>query len=188
MRLILLGPPGAGKGTQAQRLCAERSLVHLSTGDLLRAAIAARSRLGREADEYVSAGNLAPDRLVSALVAERLGSLPRGAGFLLDGFPRNLAQAADLDAMPRGTGIQHVVHLVLDDEEIVRRLTGRGRADDREDVVRHRLAVYARETAPLVESYRSRGLLRAVDARGTVDQVAERIGRVLGACNEEAKA
>lgn len=185
MRLILLGPPGAGKGTQAERLVAEHGLVHLSTGDLLRAAVEARSELGQEADGFMSKGELVPDRLVSALVAERLKSLDESAGFLLDGFPRNAGQASDLDAEPRGREIDHVIHLRLDDDEIVRRLLARGRKDDQEDVIRNRLAVYGRETSPLVALYESRGLLRPVDAAGTIDEIYERITDAMKAGSEE---
>lgn len=181
MRLILLGPPGAGKGTQAELVCVDHGLAHLSTGELLRAARDAGTPLGKEADTYMSRGELVPDELVSALVAERLQSLEDGAGFLLDGFPRNAAQAADLEGEPRGREIDHVVYLELDDDEVVRRLLGRGREDDTEAVIRNRLAVYARETEPLVELYRARGLLRPVDAASTIEEVHERIGAVLGA-------
>jgi adenylate kinase len=181
MRLILLGPPGAGKGTQAAHLCAEHGLVHLSTGDLLRAAVAAGSALGRKAKAYMDAGDLVPDDLVSDLVAEKLADLGRDAAFLLDGFPRNVDQAAALDAVPLGGAIDHVIHLRLDEEEVVRRLLGRGRKDDSEEVIRNRLAVYERETRPLVRHYRERGLLRTVDAAGTIEEVQERIEAVLEA-------
>lgn len=181
MRLILLGPPGAGKGTQAERLVSDHGLLHLSTGELLRAAVGAGSELGREAKGYMDAGELVPDRLVSALVAERLGGIGDNVGFLLDGFPRNLGQAESLEQEPKGQGIDHVVHIKLDGEEIVRRLLGRGRADDKEDVIRNRIDVYQRETQPLVEHYEQRGLLRTVDGLGTIDEVYERIGKVLAA-------
>lgn len=188
MRVILLGPPGAGKGTQAERLVADHGLLHLSTGELLRAAVGAGTKLGREAKSYMDAGELVPDRLVSALVAERLREIDEEAGFLLDGFPRNLEQAQALDQEPQGRRLDHVVHIQLDSEEIVRRLLGRGRSDDKEEVIRNRIAVYERETQPLVDHYAQRGLVRTVDGVGTIDEVYERIGKVLGAANAGAGA
>jgi adenylate kinase len=175
MRLILLGPPGAGKGTQALRLCEAHGLVHLSTGDLLRAAVADGADLGRRAKAYMDAGELVPDSLVLALVRERLERGDAAAGFLLDGFPRNVAQARALDGDLGADGVDRVVHMRLDDEEIVRRLLARGRPDDTEPVIRNRLEVYRAETAPLIAYYEERGLLGSVDARGTVDEVFARI-------------
>ncbi len=179
MHVILLGPPGAGKGTQAERIVAEHGLVHLSTGDLLRGAVEAQSELGKEAQGYMSKGELVPDRLVSALVAEKLKTLDEAQGFLLDGFPRNEGQASDLAGEPRGRDIDHVIHLRLDDDEIVRRLLLRGRDDDTEEVIRNRLGVYERETSPLVALYEGKGLLRPIDATGTIEEIAERIRKVL---------
>ena len=183
MNAILLGPPGAGKGTQAERLCASRSLVHLSSGDLLRAAVKSGTALGLEAQGYMNRGELVPDALVLALLKERLLSGVSDRGFLLDGFPRNVSQAKALEAALGDEGIAHVVDLHLGDEEILQRLLKRGRPDDTEDVIRNRLEVYRAETEPLVAYYRERGILRTVDARGSIEEIQGRVQQAL-----EAKA
>jgi len=184
MHVILLGPPGAGKGTQAELLAAAHDLLHLSTGDLLRTAVAAGTSLGREAKAYMDRGELVPDSLVLALLKERLGPQDSGGGYLLDGFPRNVAQAEALEAELGEDAVDHVVYLELDDEEILRRLLGRGRQDDTEEVIRNRLHVYRRETSPLVEWYRQRGVLRRVDGTGSIESVHGRVLHVLGARTE----
>ena len=175
MRLILLGPPGAGKGTQAVRLCDALGVVHVSTGDLLRDAVSRGTELGREAASFMDKGNLVPDSLVLALLAERLAQPDAANGFLLDGFPRNLSQAEALASQLSADGaVERVVHMRLDDDEIVRRLLSRGRKDDNEEVIRNRLEVYRAETAPLIEYFSSHGLLRTIDALGSVDEVFAR--------------
>ena len=171
MRIVLLGPPGCGKGTQAERLAARAGILHLSTGDLLRAAVKEGSPLGRKAKPFMDAGKLVPDDLVIGLVKERIEKPDAAKGFLLDGFPRTLAQADALDAALGGKGIEHVVYFVLDDATIVKRSLGRGRSDDTEPVVKKRLEVYRAQTEPLVARYRTAGLLREVDASGSIDQV-----------------
>jgi adenylate kinase len=178
-RLLFLGPPGAGKGTQAQLLAATSSLLHLSTGDLLRAEVQAGTELGKEAEAVMARGELVSDALVLAAVRSRLEN--HTSGWLLDGFPRNLAQAEALDALlaDLGQSIEEVVLMELDDGVLLQRLLGRGRADDNEAVIRHRLGVYREQTAPLIAHYRARGLLRAVDASGTVEEIAERIVALL---------
>ena len=183
MRLILLGPPGAGKGTQAARVCEANGLVHLSTGDLLRAAVGAGTALGLEAKSFMDAGNLVPDTLVLALVRERLEQPDAAGGFLLDGFPRNVTQAQALAADLGDKGVEKVVHMKLDDEEIVQRLLARGRADDTEEVIRNRLEVYRAETAPLIAHYEGMGLLTTIDALGSMDEVFDRIAGALGENN-----
>jgi adenylate kinase len=189
VRVVLLGPPGAGKGTQAARLSSDRGWIHLSTGDLLRAAVKEGTETGRRAKSFMDRGALVPDDVVLALLRDRLRTAPKGAGFLLDGFPRNVAQARALDQDLGPAGIGCVLHLRLDDEEVVRRLLGRGRPDDTEPVIRNRLEVYRAETAPLIRHYEEKGLLRTVDARGTVDQVYALLQSALAACApERAKA
>jgi adenylate kinase len=178
-RLLFLGPPGAGKGTQAVKLAETHGLLHLSTGDLLRAEVAAGSDLGKEAEAVMARGELVSDALVLAIVRSRLSG--HDAGWLLDGFPRNLAQAEALDALlgELNQQIELVVLMELDDAVLIQRLLSRGRADDNESVIRHRLEVYREQTAPLIEHYRGKGLLQAVEASGTVDAIAERISALL---------
>jgi adenylate kinase len=180
-RLLFLGPPGAGKGTQAQRLAGDRGLLHLSTGDLLRAEVAAGSELGKEAQAVMARGELVSDALVLAIVRSRLEGQSEGDGWLLDGFPRNLTQAEALADLLEALGqpIELVVLMELDDGVLIQRLLNRGRADDNEAVIRHRLQVYREQTAPLIHYYRERGLLRSVEADGTVEEICDRITALL---------
>ena len=174
-RLLFLGPPGAGKGTQAQQLAQSQGLLHLSTGDLLRAEVHAASELGRQAEAVMARGELVSDDLVLAIVRSRLQQ--GSGGWLLDGFPRNLAQAEALDTLLRELAqpIELVVLMELDDALLIQRLLSRGRSDDNEQVIRHRLEVYREQTAPLISHYRALGLLHAVEAAGTVEEIASRI-------------
>jgi adenylate kinase len=182
-RVLFLGPPGAGKGTQAQRLASSHSLLHLSTGDLLRGEVAAGTALGEEAAAVMARGELVSDALVLAIVRSRLEqqATSGGGGWLLDGFPRNLTQAEALEGLLEDLGqqIEVVVLMELDDAVLLQRLLGRGREDDNEAVIRHRLEVYRDQTAPLIRFYSERGLLEAVDASGEVETVGQRIAALL---------
>jgi adenylate kinase len=209
MRIVLVGPPGAGKGTQAKVVAKRQGIPAISTGDIFRANVAAGTELGVEAKRYMDAGQLVPDEVTIGLIRDRLTEPDAVGGFLLDGFPRNVAQAEALEAMLAGIEVKldRVVELKVDNDEVVRRIAGRRlcrndsghifhvdskppavegvcddcggelyqRDDDREAVVRERLAVYERETAPIVGYYAERGLLASVDATGALDTVTERI-------------
>jgi adenylate kinase len=182
-RLLFLGPPGAGKGTQAQVVSALLGVPHISTGDMLRQAVADETDLGKQAKALMDAGDLVPDDLVTAMVIERLGADDAACGYLLDGYPRNAAQADSLAEALGEDVIEVAVSVGVENEELVRRILQRaveqGRADDTEDVIRNRLAVYERETAPLIDYYRSHQRLVDVDGLGTVDEVFGRIVQAL---------
>ena len=186
MRLILLGPPGAGKGTQAKEVSARLAVPAISTGDIFRANVSQGTPLGQEAQKYMDAGEYVPDSVTNAMVRDRLAQPDCVRGFLLDGYPRTLAQVAELDGMlaERGQRLDVVVEIVADTDEVVRRLVVRGeaegRSDDTEDVIRRRLAVFHEQTAPLANVYAQRGLLRQVDGLGPVDEVTTRVMAVLG--------
>lgn len=183
MRLILLGPPGAGKGTQAKILVEAYGIPQLSTGDILRSAIAAKTPLGVEAKAIVDRGDLVSDVIVNGIVSERLDADDCKPGFILDGFPRTIAQADALDRMltDKGAKLDAVIEIKADADELVRRViqrakeSGGARADDNEDVLRKRLGVYQDQTAPLVAYYAEKGLLRTVDGMAPVDQVTAAI-------------
>jgi adenylate kinase len=183
VRLVLVGPPGAGKGTQAGVIAGQLEIPHISTGDIFRANVGQGTPLGLQAKEYMDAGQLVPDDVTNAMVADRLTQPDVTEGFLLDGYPRNLGQADVLAAnlAAAGAPLDAVIEIVVDTEQVVQRLLarGQGRADDNEDVIRHRLKVYASETEPLVAYYRERGLLRTVDGVGSVEDVTARILAVL---------
>lgn len=187
MRIVLLGPPGAGKGTQAKRLATELQVPHLSTGDLLRRAVVEGSELGLQAQAYMDRGELLPDRLMLDLIDLELGKSAYDPGFLLDGYPRTVAQAEALEALleARDWRIDLVPLLQVQDQELVRRLLGRaqieGRSDDNEEVIRRRLAVYQKQTRPLADYYREKGLLTEVQGEGSPDQVTDRLRLVVKA-------
>lgn len=180
-RLVLLGPPGAGKGTQAARLAESLGVPAISTGDIFRANIKNGTDLGRKVQDITASGALVPDELTNELVRDRLAQADAVDGFLLDGYPRNVAQVAALDEIlaAAGAGIDAAVELTVDPQVVVDRLTRRaaieGRADDTEDVIRHRLDVYAEQTAPISQVYAARGLLVQVDGLGEVDEVTQRL-------------
>jgi len=180
VRIVLLGPPGAGKGTQAVQLAEKLGVPQISTGDLFRHNISTGTELGVQAKKYLDAGDLVPATLTNALVDDRLDAEDAAAGFILDGFPRSVEQAKALDDMlaRRGVKLDAVVEFRVPDDELVERLKGRGRADDTEDVIRNRMKVYQAETAPLLDYYVDG--LKTVDAVGAVDEVFARALRALG--------
>lgn len=186
MRIVLLGAPGSGKGTQATRLKDALAVVHISTGDLLRAQVAAGTELGRAAKAVMEAGQLVSDDIVLGMLEARLGEADAARGFILDGYPRNVAQAGALDQLLARIGqpLDHVVQLDVDEELLFQRLAGRaaaeGRKDDNPETVRQRLAVYSAQTAPVIDFYVARGALQRIDGVGAVDEVLGRILAALG--------
>lgn len=181
MRIVLLGAPGSGKGTQAARLKAQLGVAHISTGDLLRAEVAAGTPLGLQAKAVMEAGRLVSDDIMLGMLENRLAQPDAQAGFILDGYPRNLAQANALDGLlvRIGKPLDVAVLLEVDNELLFQRLAGRaqaeGRKDDNPETVRERLRVYAEQTAPLIGFYRERGQLAALDGVGSLDEVYARI-------------
>ena len=180
-RLIFLGPPGAGKGTQAVSLSKQCSVPHVSTGDILRAAVSNQTALGKQAKSYMSAGELVPDELILNLIRERLQQADANSGWILDGFPRNVAQANFLEELLKEITqpCEAVLNLEVPDEVIVTRLVSRGRNDDKEDVIRHRLTVYHQQTAPLIDFYRNRQLLISVDGNRPMDEVSGELEKIV---------
>lgn len=180
-----MGPPGAGKGTQAVNLAASTHGAHISTGDIFRANVAAKTDLGLAAQRYMDAGEYVPDEVTNAMVRDRLGHDDARDGFILDGYPRTVDQVDTLDRIlaDLGSSLDGVLSLVVSPEELIQRLLKRaetsGRSDDTEEVIRRRQAVYAAETAPLVKAYGERGLLIEVDGVGDIDEVGERILKAL---------
>jgi adenylate kinase len=181
MRLIIMGPPGAGKGTQAKFIAEHFEIPAISTGDIFRANVSQGTPLGVEAASYMDKGEYVPDTITNLMVRNRIDEPDASQGFLLDGYPRTLAQVEELDGMIKYTGhaLDAVVVLTVDKDEIVQRLLQRaeleGRADDTEDVIRRRQEVYLEETAPLIEVYKGRGLVHEIDGMGDVDDVTKRI-------------
>ena len=186
MRLVLLGPPGAGKGTQAKVLSQRLGIPAVSTGDIFRSNIAGATPLGREVQGYLDRGDYVPDSVTNAMVRDRLAEPDAAVGFLLDGYPRTTAQVDELDAMLTGAGtkLDRVVEITVDHDEVVARLVRRaaeqGRTDDNESVVRRRLEIYTEETAPLAQLYAERGLLVQVEGTGEVDEVTARLLAAVG--------
>ena len=194
MRLLLMGPPGAGKGTQAVVIAERFAVPAISTGDIFRANVADQTALGVAAQAYMDAGEYVPDEITNAMVADRLAERDCAEGFLLDGYPRTPQQVIELDEILAfaGVGLDAVVLLEADPDELVSRLLARseeqGRADDTESVIRRRLEVYAAETGPLADDYAERDLLSRVDGLGAVDEVTERILAALTAMSSQRTA
>jgi adenylate kinase len=186
-RLIIFGAPGAGKGTQAIRIAQSHGIPAISTGDIFRANIKNETALGVQVKEILASGAYVPDEVTNAIVRDRLAQEDAVGGFLLDGYPRTQAQVAELDDMlaAQGASLDAVLELTVDTDEVVQRLLKRaeidGRADDTEEVIRHRMKIYEEETAPLANLYRERGLLHQVDGMGEMDEVTERLQSVLAA-------
>jgi adenylate kinase len=192
MRLILLGPPGAGKGTQAQRLVEKYGIPQLSTGDMLRAAVAAKTPVGLKAKAVMDAGELVSDAIVNAIVAERIDQPDCAKGFILDGYPRTLAQADSVEAMlaERGIALDAVIELVVDDKALVGRIVKRAeeakaagqpvRKDDNPEVFEERLREYYKKTAPLIGYYHAKKMLKGVDGMASIDAVSGQIDALLG--------
>lgn len=180
MRLVLLGPPGAGKGTQAALLSEKLGVPHISTGDLFRANISQGTDLGKEAKSYIDAGNLVPAEVTNRMVEARIAEPDATEGFLLDGYPRSAAQADALKEMlgEAGHSLDAVLEFKVDDDTVVKRMLARGREDDTEDVIRNRMSVYRSETAPLLEYYA--GEVKSIDAVGEVEEINARALAALG--------
>ncbi|GAA1356720.1 adenylate kinase [Arthrobacter rhombi] len=184
-RLLIIGPPGSGKGTQAVRITDRLGIVAISTGDIFRANVKGGTPLGVEAKKYMDAGDYVPDSVTNRMVRDRLKQDDVANGFLLDGYPRTSAQVDELDSIldENGTALDVVLQLTADPEELVSRLLKRaeieGRADDTEEVIRHRLDVYEKQTQVVVDRYLERGIVRHVDGLGDIDEVTERVLRAL---------
>jgi adenylate kinase len=196
VRVVLLGPPGAGKGTQAQIIAGRLAVPAISTGDIFRANVSGHTELGRQAKSYMDAGDLVPDEITVAMVKDRLAEPDAKAGFLLDGFPRTISQAEQLreSLVEISSHLDCVLELVVDEDELVRRLSGRRmlvdgkmvqREDDKPETVRHRLEVYREQTAPVAGFYEDEGLLARIDAIGEVEEVTARAMEALGATDED---
>lgn len=188
MILILLGPPGCGKGTQARRIQQAHGIVQLSTGDMLRAAVASGSEIGLRAKAIMERGDLVPDDVVIGIIADRIGEADCAKGFILDGFPRTVAQARALDEMlgDKGLAIDHIIEFVVDEQALFDRIEGRAaeagetRADDNAEVLRNRLSTYHEQTAPIIPYYREKGMLKQIDGMADIDGVTAQIEAILG--------
>ena len=186
-RVIFLGPPGAGKGTQAQVLCKRCEVPHISTGDILRGAVKAQTELGKKAEGYMNAGELVPDDLILGLIRERLNQADASSGWLLDGFPRNVEQANFLNDLLEEIeqSCDFVINLEVPDDVLVERLLERGRVDDKEDVIRNRLEVYREQTEPLIALYSGRKQLVSVNGNQEMDSVTAELQNIVTSCSAE---
>jgi len=186
LNIVLFGPPGAGKGTQAVNLIEKYKLIHLSTGDILRGELAAKSPLGMEAKKFMDKGELVPDEVVIGMIEVKLDQNAGANGFIFDGFPRTKAQAGALDSLlaKKDTAISVMVALEVEKQELINRLMGRGkvsgRADDQDmTIIENRITVYNRETAPVIDYYNARGKFKSVDGMGTIEDIFERLCRAI---------
>jgi adenylate kinase len=188
VRLLFIGPPGAGKGTQATRVAERLGIPHISTGDMFRHHVSEGTELGRQVDVIMKAGDYVPDEITVAMLEERIARSDAESGFILDGFPRTTGQVEALDGLIGTSGLDYVVVFDVDEDALVDRLLARGRADDTEETVRNRFRIYQEQTAPLLDIYRSRDLVVHVDGMGSMDEITERILTVLEARNTERQA
>ena len=180
-RLIFLGPPGAGKGTQAQVISNKHQIPHVSTGDILRSAVVQQTSLGKQAKDYMDRGELVPDALILNLIQDRLSYEDTANGWILDGFPRNVNQAAFLDELlvELEQNTDCVLNLEVPDEVLVSRLLERKRKDDNEETIRRRLEVYHKDTVPLIDFYQQRGTLKTIDGDRTMEEVTEQLDKAI---------
>ena len=181
MKLLFIGPPGAGKGTQAGRVADRLGIPHISTGDMFRHHVAAGTELGKQVKAIMEAGDYVPDSITVAMLKERIAEDDAAGGFILDGFPRTIAQVEALDELIGEDVLDKVVLFRVDNDVLVERMLARGRADDNEETIRNRLNVYEEQTAPLIDLYRERGVLVEVDGVGEIDEITERVLAALGA-------
>lgn len=180
MRLLFIGPPGAGKGTQSQRVAERLGIPHVSTGEMFRDHVARDTDLGRKVKAIMAAGDYVPDEVTVAMLAERIAQSDAEGGFILDGFPRTETQVESLDELIGDRGLDHVVVFDASEDELTQRMLGRGRADDTEETIRNRFNVYLEQTQPLLDIYEERGVTVHVDGIGAVEEITERILSLLG--------
>ena len=180
MKLLFIGPPGAGKGTQAGKVAARLGIPHISTGEMFRDHVARGTDLGRQVDAIMAAGDYVPDEITVAMLEERIAQDDALRGYILDGFPRTVAQVMSLDQLLGDEGLDVVVVLQVEENELVERLLARGRADDTEETIRNRLKIYLEQTQPLIDIYDDRSLTVEVDGLGDVEEVTERILSAIG--------